>query len=131
MKYCGKCGQEILDEAVICVHCGASQEEEALKPAKKAGKLNVGMLVWSIINIVFGGVGSGLPFAFGAAALVMTILASTAKTEEKVSLFAKLAKIFNIVATALIGVVLCMAMLVVIFYVVYFVIFFGFVFAAV
>ena len=22
MKYCSKCGEEILDEAVICVHCG-------------------------------------------------------------------------------------------------------------
>ena len=22
MKYCSKCGKEIMDEAVICVHCG-------------------------------------------------------------------------------------------------------------
>lgn len=25
MKYCHKCGSEIFDEAVICVHCGVKQ----------------------------------------------------------------------------------------------------------
>ncbi len=27
MKYCQKCGQQIHDEAVICVHCGCSTEK--------------------------------------------------------------------------------------------------------
>ena len=22
MKYCSKCGHELLDEAIVCVHCG-------------------------------------------------------------------------------------------------------------
>lgn len=26
MKYCNKCGKEIMDEAVICPHCGCSQQ---------------------------------------------------------------------------------------------------------
>lgn len=26
MKYCSKCGKEIMDEAVICVHCGCQVE---------------------------------------------------------------------------------------------------------
>lgn len=26
MKYCSHCGQEVMDEAVVCVHCGASLE---------------------------------------------------------------------------------------------------------
>ena len=28
--FCRKCGKEILDEAVICVHCGCSTQEKAV-----------------------------------------------------------------------------------------------------
>ena len=28
MKYCGKCGKEIMDEAVICPNCGCSTKDE-------------------------------------------------------------------------------------------------------
>ena len=29
MKYCGKCGKEIMDEAVICPNCGCATKDEA------------------------------------------------------------------------------------------------------
>ena len=28
MRYCGHCGKQIMDEAVICVHCGCSVEKK-------------------------------------------------------------------------------------------------------
>ena len=31
MKYCSHCGQEIMDEAVICPHCGCAVEKEKVK----------------------------------------------------------------------------------------------------
>ena len=31
--FCSKCGHEINDEAVICVHCGCSVENKATAPA--------------------------------------------------------------------------------------------------
>lgn len=30
MKYCSKCGKEIEDEAVVCVHCGCSVENRTV-----------------------------------------------------------------------------------------------------
>ena len=32
MRYCSKCGAEIVDDAVICVHCGCAVEKSAAKP---------------------------------------------------------------------------------------------------
>ncbi len=29
MKYCSKCGKEIMDDAVICIHCGCSTNSNA------------------------------------------------------------------------------------------------------
>ena len=34
MKFCSKCGKEIHDEAVICVHCGCSVENSTVKTEK-------------------------------------------------------------------------------------------------
>ena len=48
MKYCSKCGAELLDEAVICPSCGCSTEEK--KPRNK--KLLVAALVFMIITCV-------------------------------------------------------------------------------
>ena len=111
MKYCGKCGQEIHDEAVVCVHCGASQGEEAPKPAEKAGSLSVLQLVWSIINIVFGSACLGIPSLLGIIALVMTIIAATAKTIEDVAKYTKIAKILNLVATIIIIAAVCLSVI--------------------
>lgn len=47
MKYCSKCGNELMDEAVICPKCGCPTESTD-KPKKKKGK------GFKIILIVFG-----------------------------------------------------------------------------
>lgn len=35
MKYCSKCGKELLDEAVICIGCGCAIENITTKPTEK------------------------------------------------------------------------------------------------
>ena len=37
MKYCTKCGKEIMDEAVVCIHCGCSVREKT-KYCSRCGK---------------------------------------------------------------------------------------------
>lgn len=58
MKYCSKCGKEIMDEAVVCPGCGCAQEnnvqgnnapqiKEALSDFNKEALSNFG---WSILG---------------------------------------------------------------------------------
>ena len=35
MKYCSKCGTQLIDEAYVCTHCGCLVEHEALLTSKK------------------------------------------------------------------------------------------------
>ena len=37
MKYCSKCGKEIMDEAVICPACGCSQENMPVRNLNDSG----------------------------------------------------------------------------------------------
>ena len=54
MKYCGKCGAEIADEAVVCTKCGCSvQKCEA--PAIKL-KTNRGLLKYILLSIITLGI---------------------------------------------------------------------------
>lgn len=46
MKYCSKCGKEIVDEAVICVHCGCKTEYTTMIDDKPStGFLFLGFLL--------------------------------------------------------------------------------------
>lgn len=47
MKFCTKCGKELMDEAVICPNCGCSQEPAVEKPqdAKSFGWALLGFCV--------------------------------------------------------------------------------------
>lgn len=46
MKYCQKCGKELVDEAVICVNCGCSTETQPAQPAVvNADAPNIGMAI--------------------------------------------------------------------------------------
>ena len=49
MKYCQKCGKEIVDEAVVCPNCGCSVEEK-----KKEDGGNDGLAVASKIFLILG-----------------------------------------------------------------------------
>lgn len=51
MKYCSKCGKEINENAVICVHCGCSVEETKSNYVKDSKKLNVLALIGFIVSL--------------------------------------------------------------------------------
>ncbi len=62
MKFCQKCGKEIMDEAVICPGCGCSIVKE-----KKGSSGNDGLAVASKIFLILGCVAQGwllLPLAW-------------------------------------------------------------------
>lgn len=57
MKYCQKCGKELLDEAVICVGCGCTVENNEIKKEQKISTFKKNKKQWiialSILFIVF------------------------------------------------------------------------------
>lgn len=52
MKYCAKCGQELMDEAVVCTACGCMVETEAAAEAAPAKKESVLKTVAKILMII-------------------------------------------------------------------------------
>ena len=58
MKYCSKCGQQLVDEAVVCINCGAMIDEpkpaEQAQPAKPADEVSVGLCILSALIPLFG-----------------------------------------------------------------------------
>ena len=56
MAYCRKCGMEIDDEAVICVHCGVPTDK--FDSARGGGKANIGLIILSfwlpLVGIILG-----------------------------------------------------------------------------
>ena len=109
MAFCKNCGNELPDDAKFCTSCGApAQENETVEatpvvnetvytetPAPKERSLNVGMLVFSIINTAL------CCQLFGIIAIIMTILARTADTDETEHSRLKTAKTLNILGVVL------------------------------
>ena len=95
MAFCKKCGAEIEGESKYCSVCGTYQESEVNDQIfnKASGKLNVGSLIWSIINVLM------CCMPLGIASLVMTILAQNASDAEDEAKKLKTAKTFNLIAT--------------------------------
>ena len=109
--FCKYCGAETVEGIDYCGRCGKSLVETSAKEEKKdGGSLNVGMLVWSIINMLITCQVAGI------VAFVFTILAKY-EENEKAKKYIGVAKISNIVGTAY-GV---LSFIVVIFIFVYFV----------
>ena len=52
MKFCVKCGKELMDEAVICIGCGCAVREEKTIVSKKTSGLNVAAKVFMVIGTV-------------------------------------------------------------------------------
>ncbi len=51
MKYCTKCGHELVDEAVICVNCGCSTENTVKKQEKGYdGIIKAFLIVGTVIS---------------------------------------------------------------------------------
>lgn len=49
MKYCSKCGKEIMDEALICPECGCAQDNIVQGKSALQSKENSNNIGWSIL----------------------------------------------------------------------------------
>ena len=102
MAFCRNCGDEMAEGQEFCMKCGAQKVPSAetvdlnqeIKTEKKNEGLNVGMLVWSIINIAL------CNQIAGAIALIFTLLARD-EEEVKAKRYNGYSKLFNIIGTAL------------------------------
>lgn len=58
MKYCGKCGKEILDEAVVCPACGCAVKKSEPMPVKASTSVTApdakGFLIGGLVTLVAG-----------------------------------------------------------------------------
>ena len=56
MKFCSKCGKEIMDEAVVCPNCGcAVVAPNQYNPVNRADdEVSVGLVILSILIPLFG-----------------------------------------------------------------------------
>ena len=52
--FCNKCGKEIADDAVVCIHCGRSVENRAVQGSAEEDKVSVGLCVLSVFIPLFG-----------------------------------------------------------------------------
>lgn len=125
MAFCKQCGSQLNDDDRFCPNCGATVESESNEgvgnnngnvnpvqnnangadplnystPEGTGRKMNTGMLVWSIINIVL------CCAPLGVWALVMTIMAKNATSDEEMQKKLKIAKVVNIIS-AIVGAVM-------------------------
>lgn len=53
MKFCSKCGKEIMDDAVICMNCGCAVENQPLAQ-NAVDEVSVGLCVLSFLIPLFG-----------------------------------------------------------------------------
>ena len=54
MKYCQKCGKELIDEAVICTACGCAVENIAVATHVQEDKVSAGLCFLAFFIPLFG-----------------------------------------------------------------------------
>ena len=55
MKFCTKCGKELMDEAVVCTNCGCAVTANMAQPGKNdADEVSVGLCVLAALIPLFG-----------------------------------------------------------------------------
>ncbi len=55
MKFCQKCGKEIMDQAVVCPACGcAVQSSQVSVQSDKDDKANIGLIILSVLIPIVG-----------------------------------------------------------------------------
>lgn len=112
MAYCSNCGYQLEENAKFCPACGTKAEAsaetfeatateipapvesviETPAPAKASGVLNMPMLIWAIINLIYC-------MPLGIAGLVLTIMAKDAPSETEEAKKLKTAKTCNIIGS--------------------------------
>lgn len=60
--YCKKCGKEINDDAVICIHCGCSVDQTSINKTIGTDRANIGLAFLSFFVPVFGWVYGGVKY---------------------------------------------------------------------
>lgn len=93
MKYCTHCGAELHENQVICVKCGCMVQSgtPAAPQMPKKRSMNVGMLIFSIVNLLL------CCQPLGIIATLFTALATDAKSDEEEHKKLRTAKILNII----------------------------------
>lgn len=121
MAFCKHCGNKLNDDDRFCPNCGATAANERngsfgnnygnvnsgqntpygadplnySTPDAPSGRINTGLFVWSIINILF------CCMPLGIWALVMTVIARDANSAEEERKKLRTARIVNIVSAIL------------------------------
>ena len=54
MKFCTKCGKEIMDEAVICPNCGCAVANAVVPKQPVEDKVSVGLCILAALLPLFG-----------------------------------------------------------------------------
>ena len=54
MKFCSKCGKEILEEAIVCPNCGCAVVNPVVPEQLAEDKVSVGLCVLSALIPLFG-----------------------------------------------------------------------------
>ena len=54
MKYCSKCGKEILDEAIVCPHCGCAVVKPVTSTQLVNDEVSIGLCVLAALIPLFG-----------------------------------------------------------------------------
>ena len=54
MKYCSKCGKEILDEAIVCPHCGCAVVNPVTSTQLVNDEVSIGLCVLAALIPLFG-----------------------------------------------------------------------------
>ena len=54
MKYCTKCGKELVDEAVICPVCGCACSPDFYNARQEADQVSIGLCILAFFIPIFG-----------------------------------------------------------------------------
>lgn len=54
MKYCSKCGKELIDEAVVCTYCGCAVSGAPIGIKNEEDEVSIGLCVLSYFIPLFG-----------------------------------------------------------------------------
>lgn len=54
MKYCSKCGKEIMEEAVICPECGCAVKADTFSKTEADTENNTKINILALLGFIFG-----------------------------------------------------------------------------